>query len=151
MAMMLGGGSGGKRGRRGLNSEINVTPFVDVMLVLLIVFMITTPMIVRGEEVNLPKTNSGPVAATQDQPLTITLLQDGTIMIQKQAIGEDELVAKLIAITNEGYDQLIYLRGDERVELGRAVELMSRVRAAGFTKLAIVTDPKGPDAAAGDR
>ena len=145
MAMISGGASsgGGRRGRRAMNAEINVTPFVDVMLVLLIVFMITAPMIVMGEEVNLPKTNSGPVQAAKDTPLTITLRKDGTITIQNTIIKDEELVPKLVAITNEGYDQLIYLRGDEEASLGNAVLLMSKVRAAGFTRLAIVTDPQG--------
>lgn len=88
MGLILGsGGKGGRRGRRALNAEINVTPFVDVMLVLLIVFMITAPLLVRGEEVNLPKTSSGPLQTNpQDDPLAISIRENGDVFIQTTKI-----------------------------------------------------------------
>jgi len=142
MAMMLGGGRG-SRGRRMLNAEINVTPFVDVMLVLLVVFMITAPMLVRGEEVSLPKTDSSAVPAAREQPLAISINAEGEIFIQKTEIALEDLVAKLRAITGEGYEELIYLRADERTSHGRVMQVVARVRGAGFTRIAMVTDPLG--------
>ncbi len=144
MGMILGsGGSGGRRGRRSLNAEINVTPFVDVMLVLLIVFIITAPLLVRGEEVSLPKTVSKPLTSdAQEPPLAITIRKDGTIYIQKTEITLDELGPKLNAILGEGYAQQIYIRGDEETDLGRALELIAEIKAVGYTRVAFVTEQK---------
>jgi len=144
MGLILGsGGKGGRRGRRALNAEINVTPFVDVMLVLLIVFMITAPLLVRGEDVALPKTVSGPIKTEpNDAPLAITVKADGSIFIQNTEVTVDELSAKLAAIIGEGYEQQMYLRADESVPYGRIMEVTSEVRAAGYTRLAFVTEQK---------
>ena len=144
MGMILGsGGKGGRRGRRALNAEINVTPFVDVMLVLLIVFMITAPLLVRGEEVALPKTRSGPIKTEpNDAPLAITVKADGTIYVQNTEVSVDELGAKLAAIIGEGYEQQMYLRADEATPYGRIMEVTSEVREAGYTRLAFVTEQK---------
>ena len=142
--MILGsGGKGGRRGRQALNAEINVTPFVDVMLVLLFVFMITAPLLVRGEDVALPKTRSGPIKTEpNDAPLAITVKADGTIFIQNTEVTVDDLGAKLAAIIGEGYEQQMYLRADETVPYGRIMEVTSEVRAAGYTRLAFVTEQK---------
>ncbi|MEQ9436795.1 biopolymer transporter ExbD [Hyphomonas sp.] len=144
MGLILGsGGKGGRRGRQALNAEINVTPFVDVMLVLLIVFMITAPLLVRGEDVALPKTRSGPIKTEpNDAPLAITVKADGTIFIQNTEVTVDDLGAKLTAIIGEGYEQQMYLRADETVPYGRIMEVTSEVRAAGYTRLAFVTEQK---------
>ncbi|MCI4643326.1 MAG: ExbD/TolR family protein [Hyphomonadaceae bacterium] len=144
MAMMLGSGGGGRRGRRTMNAEINVTPFVDVMLVLLIVFMITAPLLVRGEEVTLPKTSSGALAAATSQPLSITVTKDGRIFLNEEnEVAPEDLITQLVAITGEGYDQLIYLRADTDATHGQVMEVTALVRAAGFTRIAFVTDPRG--------
>ena len=130
------------RGRRALNAEINVTPFVDVMLVLLIVFIISAPLLVRGEEVALPKTQSGQLEATNNQPLTITVTADGTIFLNEgNEVSLDELVPRLNAITGEGYEELIYIRGDENATHGSMMMVTSAIRGAGFTRIAYVTDP----------
>lgn len=144
MGLILGsGGKGGRRGRRALNAEINVTPFVDVMLVLLIVFMITAPLLVRGEEVNLPKTTSGPIKTDQnDAPLAITVRQNGDIFVQEQLVEIDSLGPQLVAIIGEGYDQPIYLRGDEATPYGTMAEVMAEIRAAGYTRVSLVTEQK---------
>ncbi len=142
MAVQLGGGEG-KRGRRSFDSNINVTPLVDVMLVLLIVFMITAPLLVRGEEVSLPKTSSGNIAASQDQPLSVTLDAEGRIFIQQTEIPLEELATKLVAITGEGYEDMVYLRGDESVPHGRVMQVVAEVRGAGYRRIAFVTDPRG--------
>lgn len=132
------------RGRRALNAEINVTPFVDVMLVLLIVFIISAPLLVRGEEVNLPRTQSGQLSADTSEALSITVREDGTIFLnQGNQVALDELAPRLRAITGEGYDRLIYVRGDEATPHGRIMEVTAEVRAAGYTRIAFVTDPQG--------
>ena len=121
MGLILGsGGKGGRRGRRALNAEINVTPFVDVMLVLLIVFMITAPLLVRGEEVNLPKTSSGPIKTEpNDDPLAISIRENGEVFIQTTLVEDiATLGPQLQAIIGEGYEQPIYLRGDENTPYG---------------------------------
>jgi len=150
MAMMLGGGQG-HRGRRNLNAEINVTPFVDVMLVLLIIFIISAPLLVRGEEVSLPKTDSAAIPGSQNQPLAITINAAGTIFIQNTEIAPNELISKLNAITETGYEELIYIRADEETSHGVVMDVTARVRQAGYTRIAFVTDPHGGSAAGGGR
>jgi len=145
MGLILGsGGKGGRRGRQALNAEINVTPFVDVMLVLLIVFMITAPLLVRGEEVNLPKTSSGPIKTEpNDDPLAISIRDNGDVFIQNTKVDSIEsLGPQLQAIIGEGYEQPIYLRGDESVSYGRIMEVTAEIRAAGYTRVSFVTEQK---------
>lgn len=144
MGMILGsGGKGGRRGRRALNAEINVTPFVDVMLVLLIVFMITAQAMLRGEDINLPKTASGPLdASTNDAPLAITVNKSGDIFVQNTEVKLDELGPKLVAIIGEGYDKPMYLRADETVPYGRIMEVTAEIRGAGYTRLSFITEKK---------
>src|SRR5215467_733806 len=111
------------RMRRRSMAEINVTPFVDVMLVLLIVFMVTAPLLTVGVPVDLPKTRAQ--ALGQDrEPLAVTVKRDGKIYIQNTAVSEDELVAKLAAIAANGYDQRIFVRGDRSVDYGKVMEVM---------------------------
>ncbi|HXM00205.1 MAG TPA: protein TolR [Rhizomicrobium sp.] len=130
---------GGRRGRIRPMAEINVTPFVDVMLVLLIVFMVTAPLLTVGVPVDLPKTKAQ--ALSQDrEPLTVTLRRDGRIYLQNTPIAEDDLVAKLAAIAQNGYDQRIFVRGDKSVDYGRVMEVMALISAAGFTHIGLVTD-----------
>jgi biopolymer transport protein TolR len=130
---------GGRRGRIRPMAEINVTPFVDVMLVLLIVFMVTAPLLTVGVPVDLPKTKAQ--ALSQDrEPLTVTLRRDGHIYLQNSPIAEDDLVPKLTAIAANGYDQRIFVRGDKSVDYGRVMEVMALISAAGFTHIGLVTD-----------
>lgn len=144
MGLILGsGGKGGRRGRRALNAEINVTPFVDVMLVLLIVFMITAPLLVRGEDVSLPKTKSGPIQTNPDDtPLAITIKADGQVFIQTTEVDVNALGPQLQAIIGEGYDKPIYVRGDESTPYGTVVEVMAEIKAAGYTRVSLVTEQK---------
>ena len=145
MGLILGsGGKGGRRGRRAMNAEINVTPFVDVMLVLLIVFMITAPLLVRGEEVNLPKTVSGPIQTNpNDDPLAISIRDNGDIFIQTTRVENlESLGSQIQAIIGEGYEQPIYLRGDENTPYGRIMEVTAEIRAAGYTRVSFVTEQK---------
>ncbi|MBV9044090.1 MAG: protein TolR [Alphaproteobacteria bacterium] len=129
--------------RRRALAEINVTPFVDVMLVLLIVFMVTAPLLTVGVPVDLPKTRAQ--ALGQDaEPLSVTVKKNGTIYLQNTPVPETELVAKLTAIAANGYDQRIFVRGDKQVDYGRVMEVMGLLSAAGFTHIGLVTDVAKP-------
>jgi biopolymer transport protein TolR len=144
MGLILGsGGKGGRRGRRALNAEINVTPFVDVMLVLLIVFMVTAPLLIRGEEVNLPRTTSAPLKSeANDTPLTLWVRADGTVLVQQTEIQTENLAAQLTAIVGEGYDKQIYLYADTDVPYGPVMEVTAEVRRAGYTRMSFITEQK---------
>ncbi len=145
MAAVLQSASRGRRGRRQRRpmSDINVTPFVDVMLVLLIVFMVTAPLLTVGVPVDLPKTRA-PALGQDREPLSVTISRDGKIYLQKQPVSQDELVPKLTAISNNGYDQRIFVRGDKTVDYGRVMEVMGMLSAAGFTHIGLVTDVQQP-------
>ncbi len=144
MAMSIGStrssGNGRRRARRKLNSEINVTPLVDVMLVLLIVFMIAAPLLSVGVPVELPKTDAKSLPSKQE-PITITVNQGGDIFLQDTEVGLDDLASRLIAIAANGYDERIYLRADEASDYGAVMKVMARVNQAGFSNLGLVTDP----------
>jgi biopolymer transport protein TolR len=134
---------GGRRRRSRPMAEINVTPFVDVMLVLLIVFMVTAPLLTVGVPVDLPKTHAQ--ALGQDrEPLSVTVRRDGSIYLQNTPVAQDDLVPKLTAISNNGYDQRIFVRGDRSVDYGRVMEIMAMISAAGFTHIGLVTDVAKP-------
>ena len=126
------------RSRRAI-SEINVTPLVDVMLVLLIIFMVTSPMLVSGIHVDLPKTSSSPIAG-KDEPLTITLDKNGSVYLHDHKIKETELTEKLIAITQEKYDTRIFVRGDKNIDYGQVMRIVGLINVAGFKKISLVTE-----------
>lgn len=132
----------GSRGRRSLNAEINVTPFVDVMLVLLVVFIIAAPRLQPGIEVDLPNASAEPLSAPSNQPLEITLQASGQLFIQQTEVERENLIETLNAITGSGFDAPIYFRADTSVDFGEAVEIWGRIRRAGYTKLSILTDIK---------
>ena len=135
------GGSGRRRHRRsGLNADINVTPLVDVMLVLLIVFMVAAPLLSVGVPLELPKTDAKALPS-QEEPITISVDKEGKVFIQDTEILIDDLAPRLIAISENGYDERIYLRGDENSDYGAVIKVMARVNAAGFSNLGLVTDP----------
>ena len=129
----------GRRRRARPLSEINVTPFVDVMLVLLIVFMVTAPLLTVGVPVDLPKTKAQPLSQDRE-PLTISVRRDGSVFLQNTHISEDDLVPRLTAIAANGYDQRVFVRGDKAVDYGRVMQVMALVSAAGFTHIGLVTD-----------
>ncbi len=134
----------GRRGRRiRPMAEINVTPFVDVMLVLLIVFMVTAPLLTVGVPVDLPKTKAQ--ALSQDrEPLSVTVRRDGGIYLQNTRVSDGDLVPRLTAIAANGYDQRIFVRGDRSVDYGRVMQVMALISAAGFTHIGLVTDIAKP-------
>lgn len=145
MAGGLQGGGGVRRKRRGHRrsytpmSEINVTPFVDVMLVLLIVFMVTAPLLTVGVPVDLPKSQAQ--AINEDsEPLVITVDRAGKIYIQETEVPFDNLVARLNAITERKPDTRIFVRGDREIAYGEIMRVMGRLNGAGFEKVALITE-----------
>ena len=145
--------SGTGRSRRGggryrLMSEINVTPFVDVMLVLLIVFMVTAPLLTVGVPVDLPKTKAQSISEP-DEPLVVSVDAEGVIFIQDTEVALENLVARLAAITEQKIDARIYIRGDQAIDYGRVMQVMGRINAAGFTRVALITELPKRDEAGG--
>ena len=127
--------------RRPVMSEINVTPMVDVMLVLLIIFMVSAPLLTVGVPIDLPQTQAK--SLDQDkEPLTVSVKLDGEVFLQNAEIKVDELVPKLQAITQArgGLDERIYVRGDRKVDYGTVKRVMGRLSAAGFRRVALVTE-----------
>ena len=124
-------------------SEINVTPFVDVMLVLLIVFMVTAPLLATGVPVDLPQASARSLGEER-QPLAITLDTAGTIYLQEEEVRLSVLVEKLRAIAEVSVDTRVYLRADRALDYGRVMQVMGTVNAAGFNKIALVTEPVKP-------
>jgi biopolymer transport protein TolR len=143
MAMLIPGG-GRTRARRRPMADINVTPMVDVMLVLLVVFMITAPMLATGVAVNLPKTRAEQMPTEKDRPLVVTLDHEGRIYIgmQNEPVEIEQLGATLKAIADEQLDKRVYVRADEVVLYGRFMEVMTTLQGAGFTNAGLPVDPK---------
>ncbi len=121
-------------------SEINVTPFVDVMLVLLIIFMVTAPLLTVGVQVDLPETNADTLQS-DNEPLEVTIDSSGNIFIQETEIGISELVPKMKAITKNRLDTKIYVRGDEAIDYGQIMMVLGELSGSGFTKVALITKP----------
>lgn len=129
----------GRRSRYRPMGEINVTPFVDVMLVLLIVFMVTAPLLTVGVPVDLPKTKAGQISANA-APLVVSLQADGTLYLQEATIAPDQLIARLRAISEANPEVRIFVRGDRSVQYGEIVRLMGRIQTAGFARVALVAE-----------
>jgi len=146
--MASGGGGGGRRGRRRSRakpmSEINVTPFVDVMLVLLIIFMVAAPMLTVGVPVELPRTAAGALPAEQEEPLTVTLTAEGTVLIQTTEITPSELIPRLRAVAAERQGDKVFLRADGAIPYARVAEVMGALNAGGFRNIGLVTESGGP-------
>ena len=144
MGMSIGTAGRGGRGHRrrgrhhGLMSEINVTPFVDVMLVLLIIFMVAAPLLTVGVPIDLPETRASAMNP-ETQPITISVNENGQIYLQETEIPLEEVVAKLNAIATTGYEERIYVRGDKTTNYGTVMQVMARIQAAGYTKIGLVT------------
>ncbi|MFN4008853.1 protein TolR [Pannonibacter carbonis] len=146
MSVGKGGGGGGGRRRRGRRAapiaEINITPFVDVMLVLLIIFMVAAPLLTVGVPIDLPETAAKPLQGDKE-PITISVNSSGQIYIQNTEIPLDEVVPKLTAIAANGYEERIYVRGDQNADYGTMMKIMARINAAGFKRLGLVTIEEG--------
>ena len=141
-----GGGSRRRRrrGRAQPMSEINVTPFVDVMLVLLIIFMVAAPLLTVGVPVQLPKTAANALPSESEEPLTVTITADGTVMIQKTETGRNDLIPKLRAIAQERASDRVFLRADGAIPYEMVVQVMGALNAGGFSNIGLVTDIGGP-------
>ncbi|MFA6280077.1 MAG: protein TolR [Bdellovibrionales bacterium] len=150
---MQSGGGGHRRGRRGgyrPMADINVTPLVDVMLVLLIVFMVTAPLLTVAVPVDLPKAQAQSVRQDKE-PLVISIDSKGNVYLQESKSELDDLVAKLKAITGSNPDARIFVRGDRGVAYGRIMEVMGTINAAGFSKVALVAELPTPEPTRGKK
>jgi len=121
-------------------SEINVTPFVDVMLVLLIIFMVTAPLLTVGVQVDLPET-SADTLPEETEPLTLTINAKGEIFIQEVKVEYEKIIPKILAVSNNRTDTRIFVRGDKNINYGRVLEIMGMLSGSGFTKVALISEP----------
>ena len=121
-------------------SEINVTPFVDVMLVLLIIFMVTAPLLTVGVQVDLPE-SSADTLPEESEPLTLTINAKGEIFIQETKIEFEKIIPKILAVSNNRTDTRIFVRGDKTINYGRVLEIMGMLSGSGFTKVALISEP----------
>ncbi|TMV07690.1 protein TolR [Ruegeria sediminis] len=147
-AVQQSGGDGRRRGRRRGRarpmSEINVTPFVDVMLVLLIIFMVAAPLLTVGVPVELPKTAASALPSDTEEPLTVTLTVDGRVQIQTTDVAREELIGKLRAIAAERASDKVFLRADGGLPYEQVMQVMGALNAGGFSNVGLVTDTGGP-------
>ncbi len=120
-------------------SEINVTPFVDVMLVLLVIFMVTAPLLTVGVEINLPKTKAGPIKG-DDEPLSVSIDSEGKIWLQETQLDLDALGPRLVAIAGNNPDLRIFVRADKDIPYGRVMKVMGGIKDSGFRKVGLVTE-----------
>ena len=134
----------GRRRRARPMSEINVTPFVDVMMVLLIIFMVAAPLQVVGVPIELPRTAAQSLPTEQEEPLTVTLTADGRTTIQTTEVSDDEIVPRLRAILSERSSDRVFLRADGSIPYARVVQVMGALNGAGITNIGLVTDIGGP-------
>jgi biopolymer transport protein TolR len=150
MGANLGSSSSSRRRsrRRGAFADINITPMVDVMLVLLVIFMVTAPLITAGVDVNLPSSKAAPLT-DKTEPLTVSIRRDGSVYLNTTKLELSELDAKLSAIAAEKPDMQIFVRGDANVDYGRIMQVMGEINAAGLTKVALLTDPNASAAHGG--
>ena len=141
-------GGGGRRGRRrgssAAMSEINVTPFVDVMLLLLIIFMVAAPMLTVGVPIELPDTAASAMPNEEEEPLTISITADGLILLQTTEVSDAELIPKLAAIAAERTSDKVFLRADGALAYERVAQVMGALNAGGFNNIGLVTDSGGP-------
>jgi biopolymer transport protein TolR len=136
----------GAGGRYAPLAEINVTPLVDVMLVLLIIFMVTAPLLTVGVEINLPRTQANPVSQP-DEPLTVSVRADGSVFVQDTETSVEELTARLAAIAQNKPELRIFVKGDRGANYGRMAEVLGAINRGGFSKVALITDAAEPRAA----
>jgi biopolymer transport protein TolR len=141
------GGGGRRRRHRGSSAamaDINITPFVDVMLVLLIIFMVTAPMLTVGVPLELPKTAAASLPTEQEEPLTVSITAEGVLMIQTTEVADADLITKLRAIAETRTSDKIFLRADGALPYTRVAEVMGALSAGGFANIGLVTDAGGP-------
>jgi biopolymer transport protein TolR len=144
VAAGLAKGHGGRRRRRGKRrgaiNEINMTPFIDVMLVLLIVFMVAAPLMTAGVPLDLPQTRAAPLNVDA-KPITLSIRHGGQVFFGENEVRDEEIVPRLTASAPQGTEERVFVRGDKRVDYGRVAQVMSIVTGAGFKRVALVTEP----------
>ena len=145
--MAIGGATAGSGRRRrrarqgsGAMNEINMTPFIDVMLVLLIIFMVAAPLMSGGVPLDLPKTSAAPLNVDA-KPITLSIKATGQVFLGEEEVRDDEIVSRLNATAKSGPDERVFVRGDKKVDYGRVAQVMSVVTGAGFKRVALVTEP----------
>jgi biopolymer transport protein TolR len=140
----MAGASGGRRRRRGRRAgpinEINMTPFIDVMLVLLIIFMVAAPLMTVGVPLDLPQTRASPLNMDQ-KPITLSIRSTGQVFLADGELRDDEIVSRIGAVAKSGPDERIFVRGDKKVDYGRVAQVMAIVTGGGFKRVALVTEP----------
>jgi biopolymer transport protein TolR len=146
MGMAAGASQGGKRRRRrgrrgGPINEINMTPFIDVVLVLLIIFMVAAPMMTVGVPLDLPQSKASPLNSDV-KPITLSIRQTGQIFLGEDELTDDSIVPKLMETAKTGTEERVFVRGDKRVDYGRVAQVMAIVTGGGFKKVALVTEPE---------
>ena len=146
MGMSAAKGKAGGRRRRGVPrygamAEINMTPFIDVMLVLLIIFMVAAPLLATGVPIDLPQTKAAPLNI-ESKPVSVTIDDKGGIFLLEQPVKQEELAERLKGVAKQGFEERIYVRGAKAVNYGRVAEIMSLVTATGYKKVALVTEPE---------
>ncbi len=145
MNMQSRGGSGGGRGgmRRAYRpmSDINVTPFIDVMLVLLIVFMVTAPLLSAGIPVDLPKSEAAAMSEKDEKPLEVAVNKSGDIYIGETKVTRDALLVKLSAITGNDMERRVFIKADQGLSYGKVMEILGAINKAGYKKVALITQP----------
>jgi biopolymer transport protein TolR len=141
----MGAKLAGRKNRRsrGVMSEINVTPMVDVMLVLLVIFMVTAPLLTAGVPVNLPKAKAQAINQQDNKPLEVSIDARGNVFLSEARVPMDQLEAKLRAIAAESPDLRVYIRADSKLDYGKVAAVMAAVSNSGLSKIALVTDPTG--------
>jgi biopolymer transport protein TolR len=144
VASAMGHGQGGgrrrrRRGKRGVINEINMTPFIDVMLVLLIIFMVTAPLMTAGVPIDLPKAAAAPLNVDA-KPVTLSIKADGKVFLGENALADADIVPGVAAAAKQGVDERIFVRGDKKVDYGRVAQVMAIVTGAGFKRVALVTE-----------
>jgi biopolymer transport protein TolR len=146
MGASVGGGRKSGRGRRGVPrygamADINMTPFIDVMLVLLIIFMVAAPLLTNGVTVDLPKAAAGALNIEQ-KPVAVAIDEKGQIFVMDQPVGDADVIDRLKAAAKDGPDTRVYLRASKTVPYGRVAEIMAEITTAGYKKVALVTEPQ---------
>ena len=140
VAHALAHGRRRRRGkRRGVINEINMTPFIDVMLVLLIIFMVTAPLMTAGVPIDLPKASAAPLNVDA-KPVMLSIKADGRVYLGENALDDGQIVPAVTTAAKQGFDERIFLRGDKRVDYGRVAQVMALVTGAGFKRVALVTE-----------
>ncbi|HXT07462.1 MAG TPA: biopolymer transporter ExbD [Roseiarcus sp.] len=147
----MGGSVGGSsrkggRGRRGVPrygamADINMTPFIDVMLVLLIIFMVAAPLLTNGVTVDLPKSSAGALNIEQ-KPVSVSIDEKGQIFVMDQPVADADVISRLQSLAKQGTDTRVYMRASKSVAYGRVAEIMAEITTAGYKKVALVTDPE---------